>query len=259
MDCHSLTPSLPKPRKYASSLVLRRPTATVKLVCIDWKSKCIAGALLLVVSGCGGLRPSEIRRRQAQRYDTRGAHSTVPPSTAPKKLRPAAVRGPASDQRALPSLIVRRTTPPATKRRKDHPKYRERCIELLPLAKRIAAEQSVDLSLIMAVARVESGYNPEARNRRSGALGLMQVMPSTGRAFKCGDLRDAESNMRCGSRVLKRYLKYFDNELLYGIAAYHSGPVAPKKARKQKQLPKNMNYVEKVLKLRTRFRRQGCG
>ena len=194
------------------------------------------------------MRPSEIRRQQAQKRETAQQKQNT---AGPTKRRPRKTPNP-------PSLLVKRTKRTPLPSKKDHPKFIARCHELLPLAKRIATEVGIELSLIMAVARVESGYNPKARNRRSGATGLMQVMPSTGRGFQCGDLTDAEKNMRCGSRVLKRYLKYFDGDLLYGVAAYHTGPVAPKKAKKQKKLPRNMNYVEKVLKLRTRFKRRGC-
>ena len=118
--------------------------------------------------------------------------------------------------------------------------------------------QPVDLGIVMAVARVESKYNPAARNKRSGASGLMQVMPSTGRYFKCGDLFDAEANLTCGVRILRRYIDFFDGNLTYGIAAYHAGIVAPKKARKAGRAPKNLHYVTRVMQVRSRFLRKGC-
>jgi soluble lytic murein transglycosylase-like protein len=208
--------------------------------------------LLFLSVSCGGMRPSEVRRQRAlaeQRRNTANTPKTPKSRRSPKR----------KTNKKLPTLLVRRKQHSPHTRKPENKTIKKRCRELLPLAKRVAKEVSVDLSLIMAVARVESSYNPNSRNRRSGATGLMQVMPSTGKGFKCGSLRNTESNLRCGARILKRYLKYFDGELLYGVAAYHSGPVAPKKARARGKLPRNMNYVEKVLKLRTRFRRQGCG
>ncbi len=205
--------------------------------------------LVIATVSCGGMRPHEIRRQRALEAGKTPATNRAKPRVG-NAARDTRVASPP------PSLIVRRT--PSNKR-KMHPKVHQRCKALLPVAKRITSEVGIDLDLVMAVAQVESRYNPQAKNRRSGATGLMQVMPSTGRGFKCGNLQNMESNLRCGSRILKRYLRYFDGELIYGIAAYHSGPVAPKKARAAKKLPSNMNYVEKVLKLRTRFRKHGCG
>lgn len=134
----------------------------------------------------------------------------------------------------------------------------ERCAKLLPAAKTISKSTGVDLGLLMGVARIESRFNPRATNRRSGAAGLMQIMPSTGKYFKCGNLMNAKGNLKCGARVLRRYIKYFDGSMTYGIAAYHSGPVSPKKRKKAGKLPKNFYYVEKVLQARSRFLRKGC-
>ncbi len=136
---------------------------------------------------------------------------------------------------------------------------RARCEAIKPVAERLAEQHGVDSALIMAVARVESDYNPDARNKRTGAAGLMQVMPSTGEYFKCGDLGDADQNLACGVRVLRRYIDYFDGDLNYAVAAYHAGPKWSKKAKAQGLLPGNYSYIEKVMQLRTRFRRRGCG
>jgi hypothetical protein len=134
----------------------------------------------------------------------------------------------------------------------------DRCSQLLPIAKRIGRKHKVDLGLIVGVMRVESRFRPGIKNKRSGASGLMQIMPSTGKYFRCGDLLDAEANLICGVRVLKRYIDYFDGDTTYGIAAYHAGPRSPARARKRGKLPKNYSYVQKVLKWRTRFLRSGC-
>lgn len=133
-----------------------------------------------------------------------------------------------------------------------------RCGQVLPAVKRVSRAQRIDLGLVMGIIRVESRYKASARNRRTGASGLMQVMPGTGRYFKCGDLLDAEENITCGIRVLKRYLAMFKGNMTYGVAAYHAGPVRPKRAYKAGRLPKNFSYVEKVLRARTRFLRRGC-
>lgn len=135
---------------------------------------------------------------------------------------------------------------------------RERCKDVLALAEGVAERHGLDLGLVMAVARVESDYVPEVKNRTTGATGLMQLMPSTAKYMKCGDLDDPEDNLECGARVLRRYLDYFSGDVLYAIAAYHAGPKWAGKARDESLLPNNFTYVEKVMRLRTRFKRQGC-
>jgi len=133
-----------------------------------------------------------------------------------------------------------------------------RCTQLLNAAKFTARRHKLDLGVLIGIMRVESRFKPTARNKRSGATGLMQIMPSTGKYFKCGDLSDAARNMECGARVLRRYIDYFKGDLTYGIAAYHSGPRAPSRAKKRGRLPKNFSYVSKVMQYRTRFLRKGC-
>jgi len=63
-------------------------------------------------------------------------------------------------------------------------------------------EFGLDVSprLFVAIASVESGFNPGAVSRK-GALGLMQVMPVNWRRFGCGDWRDPEQNVRAAYRL----------------------------------------------------------
>jgi soluble lytic murein transglycosylase-like protein len=115
----------------------------------------------------------------------------------------------------------------------------------------------VDPALVVGVIRVESRFKVDALSR-AGATGLMQVMPSTGKWFKCGDLRKPNDNLDCGVRILKRYLKRYGGSITYGVSAYHAGPKWSDRAQKKGVLPKNFSYVEKVLHARARFLRQGC-
>jgi soluble lytic murein transglycosylase-like protein len=96
-----------------------------------------------------------------------------------------------------------------------------------------AGGYKLDPSLVHAVIRAESGFDPDARSPR-GALGLMQVMPDTGRlaarSMKIAYTGDASllhppTNMAVGQAWLK-YLartKTVDNSLIHLIAAYNAG------------------------------------
>jgi soluble lytic murein transglycosylase len=84
----------------------------------------------------------------------------------------------------------------------------------------------------MAVARQESVMMPDARSP-AGALGLMQLMPATGRKLaqqmKNGlsnlqQLLHPEINIRLGSYYLRQLVKQFDGHAALATAAYNAGP-----------------------------------
>jgi len=109
----------------------------------------------------------------------------------------------------------------------------------------------------MAIMRVESHFNPNAVSR-AGAVGLTQVMPRTASGNKCGNLKDPKQNIECGARVLAKFLKRYDGNLLYGLSAYNGGYRTATRANKSAELPRNERYVEKVLMAKGRFVRGGC-
>lgn len=121
-----------------------------------------------------------------------------------------------------------------------------------------ARKYGLEPELVMGVVKVESSFNPKCKSR-VGARGLMQVMPRTGKHMDCGsDLHDPDTNLECGCRVLARYLKLYDGNVIYGLAAYNAGPGNANPSAKGKYLPFNFKYVEKVLRWRNVFVRFGC-
>jgi len=102
---------------------------------------------------------------------------------------------------------------------------------LLP-AIQAATTNGVDSYLIAAVIREESVYNPGAISP-VGALGLMQVMPQTGRmiaeklggeSFSRERLFNPHYNIRLGSWYLGHLAEQFDHNPVYMVAAYNAGP-----------------------------------
>jgi len=134
----------------------------------------------------------------------------------------------------------------------------ERCRVLQGPIEHAARKAHLDPALLNGLIRVESSFNPGARSR-AGALGLMQVMPSTGKGNACGDLLDPMSNLRCGVRVLNRFLARYDGDLVYGLSAYNGGYRHATKPHRAHRLPRNFRYVEKVLTARNDFMRRQCG
>ena len=102
----------------------------------------------------------------------------------------------------------------------------------LPVRFRTAFEYAsnkagVPLSLLAAVAQEESNFKPNAVSH-AGALGLLQVLPSTARELKI-DLNSPGANVLAGARYLHRMLTRFDS-LELALAAYNAGPTAVEKA-----------------------------
>lgn len=100
------------------------------------------------------------------------------------------------------------------------------------LVERVAREQDLDPNLLFAVMRVESVYDQRIVST-AGAVGLMQIMPRTGRliarqlgveGFDTTDLLDPETNVRFAAWYLSSLIDRFDGRLPLAIASYNGGP-----------------------------------
>jgi soluble lytic murein transglycosylase len=103
---------------------------------------------------------------------------------------------------------------------------------LIPTIK-MSATNGVDPFLVAAIIREESQYDWKAVSR-VGAIGLMQVMPTTASAVaqqhrlptvSREDLFDQEINIRIGVRYVEQLLAQFSGNVAQAIAAYNAGPV----------------------------------
>jgi len=136
-----------------------------------------------------------------------------------------------------------------------------------------AEAQELDPSIIYGVMRRESLFDPLARSS-VGALGLMQLMPSTARRVakslgmkrpRKSDILRVENNIRLGTHYLRTVMNRFDNNVALAAAAYNAGP-----GNVKRWLPKNTimsadlwvetvpfketrNYVQAVLAYSTVF------
>jgi len=93
-----------------------------------------------------------------------------------------------------------------------------------PAFRSAARETGVALPLLVAVAYEESQMKPWARSPK-GAVGLMQVLPSTGRELGV-DVTTPRGNVRAGALYLARMLLRFGDDLDLALAAYNAGPAA---------------------------------
>jgi soluble lytic murein transglycosylase-like protein len=105
----------------------------------------------------------------------------------------------------------------------------------------------VDASLIHAVISAESAYNPYAISR-TGAMGLMQLMPDTARRYGVQNMMDPVENIHGGVRYLRDLLAMFRGRMDLAIAAYNAGENAVIRAgHKVPNYAETRHYVPKVL------------
>jgi soluble lytic murein transglycosylase len=149
-----------------------------------------------------------------------------------------------------------------------------------PIIQSYADRHGLDPALIAALIREESWYNPEAVSP-AGALGLMQVMPSTADVLAKGylfsddssthsikeSLVDPEWNIILGTRFLADLMEEFGNETGLVVAAYNAGPGAVRKwLRRYGSVPmdefiemipysETRRYVKRVLRSYAEYRR----
>ncbi|HXT20230.1 MAG TPA: lytic transglycosylase domain-containing protein [Thermoanaerobaculia bacterium] len=111
-----------------------------------------------------------------------------------------------------------------------------------------AERHGLDPRLVQAIVQVESGYNHRARSR-TGAVGLMQLMPGTARTVQVADRYDAEQNIRGGVAYLRQMIDLFPGRLELAIAAYNAGPNAVQRHRGIPPYAETRDYVDRVLTL----------
>jgi hypothetical protein len=111
-----------------------------------------------------------------------------------------------------------------------------------------AARHNVDPNLVRAVVKVESNFNPNAVSRK-GAMGLMQLMPSTARQLKVRNPFDPEQNVDAGVRHLKQLLESYGGDVKLTLAAYNAGAGAVARSSGVPHYAETQNYVRRITSL----------
>jgi len=119
--------------------------------------------------------------------------------------------------------------------------------EIDNLIEEYSAKNGLDADFVKAVVRQESGFNPNAKSK-CGAMGLMQLMPSTAKGLGVTNAFDAEQNIYGGTKYLKGLLDRFGNNKELALAAYNAGPNAVKKYKGIPPYAETQNYVKSIMK-----------
>lgn len=104
----------------------------------------------------------------------------------------------------------------------------------------------VPKELIWAVIAAESNFDPRAESH-VGAIGLMQLMPTTAEYMKVSDPWDAKQNVFGGTKYLRYLLDKFRGDVKLAVAAYNAGPGAVRRHGGIPPYAETRGYVQKVL------------
>lgn len=121
------------------------------------------------------------------------------------------------------------------------------------LVERYAAQQNVDPAWVWGLIRQESRFRADARSS-SGALGLMQIMPATGKwlagklgipRFDVARLRDPDTNVMLGITYMRMVTEQLDGHPVLATGAYNAGPGRMGRLRPQQALETEI-YIENL-------------
>lgn len=110
--------------------------------------------------------------------------------------------------------------------------------------KKAAKKYNVSESLLKAIAKAESNFNPNDVSS-AGAIGIMQLMPSTAAGLGVKNPYDPEQNIMGGAKCISLKLKEFNGDVRLALAAYNAGSGA---IRRNGGVPSYCkSYINKVL------------
>jgi soluble lytic murein transglycosylase len=122
-----------------------------------------------------------------------------------------------------------------------------------PFVQQAATKYEIEPELIKAVIKTESNGNHRALSRK-GAMGLMQLMPSTAYDMNVVNPFNPEENIEGGTRYLRSLLERFNGDITLALAAYNAGPKTVEKYNSVPPISETKQYVKKILSI---FRGKG--
>ncbi|WP_438316320.1 lytic transglycosylase domain-containing protein [Sporosarcina sp. FA9] len=114
------------------------------------------------------------------------------------------------------------------------------------IIKQAAEKFNLPEKLISAVIKTESNFKNSVVSR-SGAEGLMQLMPGTAKFLGVNDSFDPVQNITGGAKYLRQMLNQFGGDMKLALAAYNAGPGNVKKHGGIPPFKETKEYVQKVL------------
>ena len=120
-------------------------------------------------------------------------------------------------------------------------------VELGEMLTQAGAAHNIDAELLASVVHAESGGHAHAISR-TGAEGLMQLMPGTASAVGVTDAFAAAQNVEGGTRYLDQMLTRYHNNIALALAAYNAGPAAVDRYHGVPPYRETRAYVARVIR-----------
>jgi soluble lytic murein transglycosylase-like protein len=180
-----------------------------------------------------------------------GLQAAPPTSDSPSRRVTTVVRADAGGRLVRSAVIASRTVPekvilPTPPPQPPVPKAESGpSATVNALVDNIARRHNVEPSLVDSVIRVESNYNPNAVSS-AGAIGLMQLIPSTAKRFGVSNTFHPAQNIEGGVRYLKYLMELYRGDERLALAAYNAGEGAVAKYKGIPPYPETQNYVYQV-------------
>ncbi len=124
-----------------------------------------------------------------------------------------------------------------------------------PIISSMARRYRIDQTLVKAVIRAESSYQPNAVSP-AGARGLMQLMPATAARHGVRNIHSPVENIRGGVEHLRTLLDRYQDNVVLALAAYNAGPGAVDRYRGVPPYRETREYVRRVLRFRQEYLQQ---
>lgn len=124
-----------------------------------------------------------------------------------------------------------------------------------PIIADVAARYRVDQSLVKAVIRTESGFQPQAISPK-GARGLMQLMPTTASMHGVRNIHEPSENIEGGVQHLRMLLDRYKDNVVLALAAYNAGEGAVDQHGGIPPFQETRDYVWRVLQFRQQYLQQ---
>ncbi len=116
---------------------------------------------------------------------------------------------------------------------------------LTDIFKRASETYGVSMSLLTAMAKQESNFQPDATSK-SGAMGIMQLMPATAASLGVSDAYDPEQNIMGGAKYISSLLQKYNGDTSLALAAYNAGSNNVDKYGGIPPFEETQDYVAKI-------------